>query len=772
MTQRIGRTTGQGLAALLCLASLFVGVAGTRADAQTNAFVANTTANAVDVIDTATNAKVGNPIVVGTAPAQVAISPDGKHAYVTNTGSNTVSVIDTTDPPAVVGTFTVGDRPSSIVVTPGEDRLYVLTATGVEAVDTASGQRTPLNVGGSDGQIAITPDGAFVFVASGNVSVIDTTDNTLVASFSPEEAATPGISNVAVGVAISPRDSRAYVSVVSYISDFFGFRVSGGLAVVDTANIRTVSNPVTQTIQLFSLPGAVAFTADGSRAYAGITAYWADTLYGAGFLPGRWVATIDTATNAVANWIDLGADGAAWSQQHTPAGLAVTPDRSAVFVSIPSNSTVAVIDPATDVLLTDKTIPAAGGPHGVAIIPAPGASPTPFNLHATDDAAPNPLPAQHAAIAVANVLANDTIGGAQAAIGNVTLSVASPTSASLTLDVATGAVWVAADAAVGSHTLTYQICEPGNAQICASATVTVPVRPRYAIAATDDRATSLPGATAIANVLANDILGADAASLATVALVPVSSDGALSINSAEGSVVVAAGATRGDHLLTYRICEIADPSNCSADGTAAVTVVWRDLQAANDSATTSRAGGTAIANVLANDTFDGTAATLAAVTISSVSSTNAGVTLDAASGSLSVARDTAVGPQRVVYRICERANPANCSADAAVTVTVTSYVVNAVADSARASSKTATMAVVNVLANDTLGGNPATIANVRVSLVSLSPANSKVRLNANGSVDILGKSSSGTYSLGYRICEIADPANCAQATLTLNLSGK
>lgn len=779
MTQTNGRMTiRQGLAMLSCLAALFVGVGGTRADAQTNAYVAKTALNAVDVIDTGTNTVV-NTVPVGVAPTQVAISQDGTRAYVANTGAfpYTISVIDTKNPGSPLDPFAVGNQPSSIAVDSTRNQLYVLEAGGVlEVLNATSGVLLKsLNVGGSDGQIAVTPDGSHVYVAAGNVIVIRTDDNSIVTSFAPEETPTAGVSNLAVAVAISPTEPRAYISVVTYYYDFLGFHAGGGLAVVDTtivdaATVDSVINPVTQTIPLFSLPGSIAFTADGSRAYVGIKSYWADTLYGAGFLPGRWVATIDTKLNAVGNWIDLGADGSAWSQQHTPAGIAVAPDRSAVFVSIPSNNSVAVIDPATD-LLKDQVIAVAGAPNGVAVIPDPSAPPTPFELHATDDVAPNPLPAQHAALAVANVLANDTIGGAQAAIGNVTLSVASPTSASLTLNTDTGAVFVAADAAIGTHTLTYQICEPGNSQVCAQATATVSVRERYAIATTDDRATSLPGATAIANVVANDVLGAGAASLATVAVIPVSSDAALSVNAATGSVVVAAGAARGDHVLTYRICEIADPDNCSpTNGTATVTVVWRDIHAELDNATISRSGGIAIANVLANDTFDGAPATLSRVTVSAVSA-SAGVTLNAATGAVSVAQGTAVGPQSLVYSICETANPANCSQGTA-TVTVNAYVVNAVADRARASSKTAMFGVINVLANDTLGGSPATDANVTLSLVSLSPPNRQIRLNSNGSVDVLGKSSSGTYFLQYRICEIADPTNCAQATLTLDLSGK
>ena len=70
---------------------------------------------------------------------------------------------------------------------------------------------------------------------------------------------------------------------------------------------------------------AIALTQDGSRAYAAIDYSWIDTGYGAGFFPGHFVAAIDTATNAVIDWIDLGADGADWTLQNKPAGLAVFP---------------------------------------------------------------------------------------------------------------------------------------------------------------------------------------------------------------------------------------------------------------------------------------------------------------------------------------------------------------------------------------------------------------------------------------------------------------
>src|SRR5262249_59189972 len=123
-------------------------------------------------------------------------------------------------------------------------------------------------------------------------------------------------------------------------------------------------------------------------------------------------------------------------------------------------------------------------------------------------------------------------------------------------------------------------------------------------------------------------------------------------------------------------------------------------------------------------------------------------------------------------RLGERAPPTNCD-EATVTATVQPLFISAGSDIARGSSKVPNTALASVLANDRLGDGAATTANVRLSFVSLTPANSQIRLDlTDGSVDVLGKTSSGTYSLVYQICEIAMPANCARGTASVDLSGK
>ena len=331
---------------------------------------------------------------------------------------------------------------------------------------------------------------------------------------------------------------------------------------------------------------------------------------------------------------------------------------------------------------------------------------------------------------------------------------------------------MAAGTLVGSYSLVYKICESTISSNWDTATVTVSVRDPFIIDAVSDAATSVVGRVAVANVLVNDTLAGAPASLATVALTQLSSSNpGVSLNPADGSVAVAAGTPVGSHTLTYQICERASLINCDVT-TVTINVIPFVIDAVNDSATSPRTGGIAVPNVLANDTLGGVAATLSNVNLTLVSSTNAGITLNPANGSVAVAAGTPAGTHTLTYRICEKASPANCDT-ADVTITVAPYVIYAVNDSARASSKVANIALASVLTNDRIGNSPATPSNVVLSLVSLSPANPMIRLNLpNGSVEVLGKTSSGTYTLVYRICELGNPANCATGTVTLDLSGK
>ena len=560
-------------------------------------------------------------------------------------------------------------------------------------------------------------------------------------------------------VALSPGGTRAYF--LTNGNDIFGS--DAGVIVLDT-----VTCAVIRKIVFGALPGQMALAPDGSRVYVGIQSVFVNTGYGAAFIPGRSVAVIDAITNTWFGSIDLGAAGAAWTLQNTAAGIAVAADRSDVYVAVPRLGAVAVINTSTNTVR--QLLPVGAGLNGVAVVPDAASTYVPYVLDAVDDDAPHSLPAT-GGTAVVDVLANDRIGGAPVTLAHVQLVQQSSTDTHITLDPAVGSVVVAAGAALGSHVVAYQICETASPLNCDVASVRLMVRDPWIIDAADDTTTSLAGRTVLVSVLANDTLGGASATLATVNLAVVSSTHpGITLNTANASVFAAPGTSVGAHVLTYRICEIADPANCDA-ATVTVSIVPLAIDAVDDIGLSTRAGGVAQGNVLANDKFAGTAATLAKVRLTFVSSTGAGVSLNLTSASVLVAPGTAVGSYALVYRICEIASPSNCD-DATVTVTVNDYVVNAVNDTVRASSKFAATVLASVLANDFLGNARATTATVTLSQVSLTPSSNLIRLDlSDGSVDLLGKVNSGVYRLVYRICEIAKPGNCDTATVTLDLSG-
>lgn len=288
--------------------------------------------------------------------------------------------------------------------------------------------------------------------------------------------------------------------------------------------------------------------------------------------------------------------------------------------------------------------------------------------------------------------------------------------------------------------------------------------------ANDDEATvGAPGAgTAIANVLANDWVAGQRASLAQVQLTQLSTSPAIWLAREDGSVRVAAGALAGTYTIDYRLCNAADSARCD-DAQVSVTIPSFALVANPDRAAFSMGkGGRAIADVLANDTVGGVRATLATVRLTQVSSTHAGVTLNAATGSVEVAPGTPSGTHVLTYRICEIANPANCVQS---TATVAPYTLQAVADTARGSSKTGGVVIASVLANDWFNGARATTAQVQISLPAPLPAGFRLD-TGTGAVTVAPKVDSGTYRFDYRLCEIASPDNCATAAVTVDLSGR
>lgn len=136
--------------------------------AGARAYVVNSDADSVSVIDTATS-MVKN-IAVGQHPWDVAVSPDGRHAYVVNNLDDSLSVIGSaTD--SVTATVAVGARPCRVAVSADGKRAFVVNSSddSVSVIDTESAAVcTTITVGHKPFDVNVSADGERAFVRHGD----------------------------------------------------------------------------------------------------------------------------------------------------------------------------------------------------------------------------------------------------------------------------------------------------------------------------------------------------------------------------------------------------------------------------------------------------------------------------------------------------------------------------------------------------------------------------------------------------------------------------
>jgi large repetitive protein len=365
--------------------------------------------------------------------------------------------------------------------------------------------------------------------------------------------------------------------------------------------------------------------------------------------------------------------------------------------------------------------------------------------------------------AITNVLTNDMLSGAPVVASQVSTTFVSSTHPGVTL-VGTSVV-VTAGTPPGSYTLTYQICEITNPTNCDQAIVTVQVLGSSIEAIVDYGAVvqSSTGGVSVLNVLVNDVLNGAIVNPADVQVIFITTTNP-GVTLSGTTVNVAPGTPPGNYQLIYRICEIANPSNCDT-ARVFVPVITQTLIVANDdmgSTVNSYTGGTAFTNVLTNDLLNGAPVIPSQVNTTFVSSSNPGVTL--VGTNVVVAPGTPAGTYTLVYQICEITNPTNCD-QATVTVIVSAPLIIANDDLGNmVNGYTGGTAFNNVLVNDLLNGAPVVPSQVNTTFVSsTNPGVTLVGTN----VLVAPGTPAGTYYLVYQICEITNPANCDQATVTV-----
>ena len=264
--------------------------------------------------------------------------------------------------------------------------------------------------------------------------------------------------------------------------------------------------------------------------------------------------------------------------------------------------------------------------------------------------------------------------------------------------------------------------------------------------------------------------------------------GSVDVNT-DGTLKIPAGTPAGDYTIRYKICSKDHPTVCD-EADAKVKVTPNNIVAVDDDYTVNGVVKVSTSesivkdttnntdkNILSNDILGGTTGlSVGNVSITQVSTTNAGVTIDTATGKVKVSGNTPAGTYEIVYKIKENGT-SNESNTAKVKVRVVN-VLEAKNDSftGKTPTNSTPQVVGNILTNDKLNGNPPTPGNVTITEETpaspITPGSKVPRLNTTtGDVEIPQGTPPGTYEITYKICNSLSDPNCVTAKITVNVTG-
>ena len=372
--------------------------------------------------------------------------------------------------------------------------------------------------------------------------------------------------------------------------------------------------------------------------------------------------------------------------------------------------------------------------------------------------------------AAGNVLTNDEYNGTTGLVGNASVTLTWLTVPAGIQTATNGDLTVAAGTASGTYTVTYKLCENLNGNNnCSTATATIVVG-QATLTAVGDTFTVTNGANggAAGNVLTNDEyngttgLVGNASVTLTWLTVPAGIQTATN-----GDLSVAAGTASGTYEVSYKLCENLNGNNNCSTATATIVVGQATLTAVGDTFTvTNGANGGAAGNVLTNDEYNGTTGLVGNASVTLTWLTVPAGIQTATNGDLTVAAGTASGTYEVSYKLCENLNGSNCSV-ATATIVVGQASLTAAADTFTVTNGANGGTTSSVLENDSYNGTTGLAGNASVTLTWTNvPAG--VQTHTDGTITIPAGTPSGTYEVGYKLCEnLNGNNNCSTATATI-----
>lgn len=328
----------------------------------------------VRVVDGETGTLQGR-IPVGHVPRGIAQSSDGLRLYVTNAWSDTVSVIDV-GKREVVQTLAAGFEPSGVVIDGPGTTLYVANrlSSDVSVIDLKSGQETKRLVAGRGASyLTLSPDGKLIYCThiypdpgafrtqpNSEITIINTTSQTVVERKQLHNVA--GVFHVAISA-----DGKLGVAAQLRPKNLIPLaHVEHGWVFGDSLTLfgadvgGTIQVPIDELDRYYALPWGVAVTPDKTKIF--VTTAGSESVTVIDLL--RLLKTVHERRQAFVN--DLSASAEFVSDRitvgHNPRGIALSPDGKRLYVANRLDDSISVIDTNTEKVISTIDL---GGPKNI-----------------------------------------------------------------------------------------------------------------------------------------------------------------------------------------------------------------------------------------------------------------------------------------------------------------------------------------------------------------------------------------------------------------------
>jgi YVTN family beta-propeller protein len=330
--------------------------------------------NEVRVVEAASG-KLIKAIPVGHVPRAIALSTDAHTLFITNAWSDTVSVIDTTTL-EVVRTLPTGFEPSGVVLDSKADALYVANrlSNDISVIDFKTGQETKrLLAGRGASYVSLSPDGKFIYCThvypnpgafrsqpQSEITVIDTATQTVVER--------KPLHNVA-GAFHLTTSADGKLSVVAQLRPKnliplahveHGWVFGDSLTLFGSDVGGMVQIPLDELDRYYALPWAVAITPDKSKLFLTTAGAQSVTVIDVR----RLLETVRTRSQPFVS--DLSASAEYVTSRipvgHNPRGIALSPDGKRLYVANRLDDTISVIDTNAENVISTINL---GGPKDI-----------------------------------------------------------------------------------------------------------------------------------------------------------------------------------------------------------------------------------------------------------------------------------------------------------------------------------------------------------------------------------------------------------------------